>query len=100
MTFVAGDDVERRSRRRRHDDASDAENRLGVAQKMARTDSDSADDSDNNNNSSSSNNNNGCHESDCRYEKLQIETEFRILQSIIPGVSQQENVTEVSYFSS
>ena len=31
----------------------------------------------------------------CSSEKLQIESEFRILQSIIPGVSQQENVTEV-----
>ena len=42
-----------------------------------------------NNNSGNSNSN------DCSNEKLQIETEFKILQSIIPGVAKEEFVTEV-----
>jgi hypothetical protein len=77
-------------RRRKRLESTDEENNLVGAKKIKSDDVEiSCNDNDNNNN------NNHCI-SDCSYERLQIEAEFKILQSIIPGVSKQENVSEVS----
>ena len=74
-------------RRRKRLESTDEENNLVGAKKIK---SDDVEISCNDNN-----NNNHCI-SDWSYERLQIEAEFKILQSIIPGVSKQENVSEVS----
>ena len=77
-------------RRRKRLESTDEENNL-VGAKKIKSDDVEISCNDNNNN----NNNNHCI-SDYSYERLQIEAEFKILQSIIPGVSKQENVSEVS----
>jgi hypothetical protein len=71
-------------RRRKRLESTDEENNLVGAKKIK---SDDVEISCNDNNNSIS---------DWSYERLQIEAEFKILQSIIPGVSKQENVSEVS----
>lgn len=75
-------------RRRKRLESTDEENNLVGAKKIR---SDNVEISCNDDN-----NNNNHFISDWSYERLQIEAEFKILQSIIPGVSKQENVSEVS----
>ena len=106
INVVDSDVVVAMKRRRRRFDSSDAENRHQSRNKRTRMDNClmdnlTAEDSwtndgwadvtteSRNNNSGNSNSN------DCSNEKLQIETEFKILQSIIPGVAKEEYVTEV-----
>ena len=82
-------------RRRKLFEEGDEENNSNVGKKMRFVDDeednscldDVDDDIDSNNNSNSST---------CTDERLQIETEFKILQSLIPGVSKQDHVSEVS----
>ena len=80
-------------RRRKLFEEGDEENNSNVGKKMRISDEednscldDVDDDIDSNNNSNST----------CTDERLQIETEFKILQSLIPGVSKQDHVSEVS----
>jgi hypothetical protein len=74
-------------RRRKRLESTDEENNLVGAKKIKSDDVEI---------SCNDNNNNNHFISDWSYERLQIEAEFKILQSIIPGVSKQENVSEVS----
>lgn len=73
-------------RRRKLFEEGDEENNSNVGKKMRIDEEDNScfDDIDSNNNNNR-----------CTDERLQIETEFKILQSLIPGVSKQDHVSEL-----
>ena len=81
-------------RRRKLFEEGDEENNSNVGKKMRMDDEEDnncLDDVDDDDDIDSNNNHNSCAD-----ERLQIETEFKILQSLIPGVSKQDHVSEVS----
>ena len=77
--------------RRRTRVEGDEENDLCNVKKV-KTD---AHNSTNNNITPNSNNNSNNNSNSWAEDRLQIESEFKVLQSLIPGVSEQENVSEV-----